>query len=245
LTRTSWEMTLLRTTAPETMQPWETMELMAMPVRPGSPKTNLAGGYWRGAGADGPAVVVEVEDGGDRGHVHVGVVVGLERADVAPVEGFLAILVDEIVGEHFVLAEDGGQDVVAEVVLRLRVFGVANEGGEQDVGIENVDAHGGVDHAGVEGGADVGFLRLLEKAGDLAVAGDLDDAEAGDVGGLDGQGGEGDVGAGVDMLAEHLAVVHLVDVVAGEDEDVPGLLGADGVDVLVDGVGGCPCTSWR
>ena len=40
------------------------------------------------------------------------------------------------------------------------------------------------------------------------------------------------------MLLEHAAVVHLVDVVAGEDEDVLGLLGADGVDVLVDGVGG-------
>ena len=40
------------------------------------------------------------------------------------------------------------------------------------------------------------------------------------------------------MLLEHAAVVHLVDVVAGEDEDVFGLLGADGVDVLVDGIGG-------
>ena len=37
--------TELRTTEPEMMQPGETMELMAMPVRPGSPKTNLAGGY--------------------------------------------------------------------------------------------------------------------------------------------------------------------------------------------------------
>ena len=40
------------------------------------------------------------------------------------------------------------------------------------------------------------------------------------------------------VLLEHEGVVHLVDVVAGEDEDVLGLLGADGVDVLVDGVGG-------
>ena len=39
------------------------------------------------------------------------------------------------------------------------------------------------------------------------------------------------------MLPEHLAVVHFVDVVAGEDEHVLRLLGADGVDVLVDGVG--------
>ena len=55
---------------------------------------------------------------------------------------------------------------------------------------------------------------------------------------LDGERGEGDVGAGVLMLAKHLAVVHFVDVIAGENEDVLGLLGADGIDVLVDGVGG-------
>ena len=60
----------------------------------------------------------------------------------------------------------------------------------------------------------------------------------GDLVGADGQRGEGDVGAGVLVLLQHEAVVHLVDVVAGEDEDVLGLLGADGVDVLVDGVGG-------
>jgi hypothetical protein len=36
----------------------------------------------------------------------------------------------------------------------------------------------------------------------------------------------------------HQRVVHLVDVVAGEDEDMLRLLGADGVDVLEHGVGG-------
>ena len=36
----------------------------------------------------------------------------------------------------------------------------------------------------------------------------------------------------------HQRVVHLVDVVAGEDEDVLRLFGADGVDVLKDSVGG-------
>ena len=65
-----------------------------------------------------------------------------------------------------------------------------------------------------------------------------DDAELGDLVGGDGQRGEGDVGAGVAVLLLHAGVVHLVDVVAGEDEDVLGLFGADGVDVLEDGVGG-------
>ena len=39
------------------------------------------------------------------------------------------------------------------------------------------------------------------------------------------------------MLLEHAIVIHLVDVVAGEDEHVFGLLGADGIDVLIDRVG--------
>ena len=39
------------------------------------------------------------------------------------------------------------------------------------------------------------------------------------------------------MLAQHQVVVHLVDVVAGEDQHVLRLFAADGVDVLVDGVG--------
>jgi len=39
------------------------------------------------------------------------------------------------------------------------------------------------------------------------------------------------------MLLHHLAVVHLVDVIAGENQDVLGLFGADGIDVLINGVG--------
>ena len=52
---------------------------------------------------------------------------------------------------------------------------------------------------------------------------------------LDGR--DGDVRAGVDVLLEHLLVVHLVDVVAREDEDVIRLLAADRIDVLIDRVG--------
>ena len=49
---------------------------------------------------------------------------------------------------------------------------------------------------------------------------------------------DGDVGACVDVLLEHQLVVHLVDVVAGQDDDVFGRVALDDVDVLVDGVGG-------
>src|SRR5579864_7121848 len=45
--RTSGESTEFLTMPPETMQPLETMESSAVPVRPDSAKTNFAGGYWR------------------------------------------------------------------------------------------------------------------------------------------------------------------------------------------------------
>ena len=45
-----------------------------------------------------------------------------------------------------------------------------------------------------------------------------------------------DVGTGIDALLEHQLVVHLVDVVAGEDDDVLGRVAADDVEVLVNRV---------
>ena len=136
----------MRTTAPETMQPAEMTELMAMPVRPGSPKTNLAGGYCRGRVRMGQALSYRLKIGRNRGHVHVGVEVGLERAHVAPVERVLLVLVDEVVGGHLVAAQNAGQDVVAEVVLGVGIFGVLHQLRQQHVGVEEVNAHGGVDH---------------------------------------------------------------------------------------------------
>ena len=50
--------------------------------------------------------------------------------------------------------------------------------------------------------------------------------------------GHGHVGAGIHMLLQHLLVVHFVDVVAGKNDDVAGVLAADRIDVLIDGVGG-------
>src|SRR5581483_1652007 len=75
-------------------------------------------------------------------------------------------------------------------------------------------------------------------AGDTAVTVDFDDAEAVRLFGIHEDGGERDVGAGLAVLAKHPAVIHLVDVITGKDEHVLGLLGPDGVDVLVNRVSG-------
>src|SRR5208337_3338304 len=51
-------------------------------------------------------------------------------------------------------------------------------------------------------------------------------------------GGDRDVGARIDVLLEHLLVVHFVDVIAGKDEYVIRLLAADRINVLIHRIGG-------
>ena len=67
---------------------------------------------------------------------------------------------------------------------------------------------------------------------------DMHDAEAGRLHARHFEAADGHVGAGIDVLAQHHLVVHLVDVVAGQHHDVVGAVALDDVDVLVDGVGG-------
>ena len=92
--------------------------------------------------------------------------------------------------------------------------------------------------SGMHGGG-LGIDGLFLEAEDAPLRVRLDDAEtAGGFGAIHLDGGDGDVGVGVHVLLEHLAVVHLVDVVAGKNDGVGGALAADGIDVLIDGVGG-------
>ena len=51
------------------------------------------------------------------------------------------------------------------------------------------------------------------------------------------QYGDGHVGACLFVIGKHLGVVHLVDVVAGEDQNIFRIVQVDETDVLVNGVG--------
>ena len=65
----------------------------------------------------------------------------------------------------------------------------------------------------------------------------LDDAELVGLGERHPDPGHGDTGPDRDVLLEHLAGVHAVDVVGPEHQDVVRALVADDVEVLEDGVG--------
>src|SRR5271166_3383305 len=201
-------------------------------------KDEFRGGILVLPAAERPMLVVEVEDWGNADEVHIGFIVGVEGADVAPIESLLAILVDEVVGVDAVLGDDAGENVLAEIVGRLGILGIGEEDGDEELGIKNVDAHGGVAMSSFVRRL-LGLGGLLLEADDAPVLVGFDDPELlGGLGDGDTDGGDSDVGGGVDVLLEHAGIVHLVDVIAGEDEDELGALAADGVDVLINGVRG-------
>ena len=109
---------------------------------------------------------------------------------------------------------------------------------DQRLGREDVVAHRGEDLVGRVRQADR-VLRLLAERGDVApVGGGLDHAEL--VGLLDrgAQRRDRHALARRDVLLDHLARVHAVDVVGAEDDDVLRPLVGDQVVVLEDRVGG-------
>src|SRR6266851_965502 len=188
--------------------------------------------------AQRPGGVVQVENRRHADEIHVGFVVGVEGADVAPVESVLGVLIDEVVGKDAVLGNDARKNVLAEIVAGLGIFGIREEDGNQELCIKYVDPHRGIAVARV-----IRRLfrngRLFLEADDAPIFVGLNHTELlGGLGGGNFDGPDGDVGAGVAVLLKHAAVIHFIDVIAGEDEDEFGAFAADRIDVLVDGVGG-------
>src|SRR4029077_6920902 len=85
--------------------------------------------------------------------------------------------------------------------------------------------------------AQLGLLRLLFKAGDAAALINVHDAEAITLARVNKNGGQRDVSACGQVLVHHELVIHFVNVIAGEDDHMLTLLAADGINILVNGVG--------
>ena len=79
---------------------------------------------------------------------------------------------------------------------------------------------------------------FFEEAGQAVLVVDLEYAEPAGLLGGNLQHRQGGAGAAVAVEAQHLGVIHLVDVIAGQHDEMPRLLAQDGIEILVDGVGG-------
>src|SRR5208283_5678594 len=117
------------------------------------------------------------------------------------------------------------------------IFGIGEKHGNQELGVENIDAHRGVAVSGlVRRNFGLGGLFLETYNSPVPVRFD-NPKLLGRFLGRDFDRGDRNVGTGVNMLLKHLGVIHFVDVVAGKNEDVFGTFAANRVDVLINGVG--------
>src|SRR5260370_14372558 len=95
-------------------------------------------------GAQRPGAVVQVEDRGDADQIHVGFVVGVDGAHVPPVQRILAVFIDEFVSDDAVFPNDARNDVLAEIMVGLGIFGIGKQDVNHRLGFEDLDAHGRV-----------------------------------------------------------------------------------------------------
>ena len=185
-----------------------------------------------------PAVVVQVEHRVRRDEVHVGRVVRVERADVTPVPPLPLVLIGHDVAREVVDVSDAGprqrrDHVPAEVGVRVVAGG---HDVDERRGVEDVVAHRRQAPAVV-----TGHRRwlgdLLVEVEDLALLVDLDHPERRGLALGDRDRGDGDAGTRLEVVLDHLARVHAVDVIGAEHADEIRALVVDQVEVLVDRVG--------
>src|SRR5262249_49649437 len=77
------------------------------------------------------------------------------------------------------------------------------------------------------------LARLFLKATNPVFDIDLHDPEAGALTSWHGDAADGQVGAMIDVTADHVAIVHLVNVIPRQDQDVAWFRFLDAVNVLV------------
>ena len=186
-----------------------------------------------------PVAAIQVEARGDAAEIHVRVEVGFDRADVAPVRARIVADAAEVARVDLALRDHARDHVHAEVAaLVLGHRGVFVQALHEFLGLEHVDAHRREAVARVAGDLRRVVLRLLLEARDAPFRVHLEDAELVRLALRDADGADRQSRLVLDVLAQHRAVVHVVDVVAGEHEHVRRLPVLDRVEVVVDRVRG-------
>ena len=205
-----------------------------------------------GPAQDRPLAVVEVEDRVDRNEVHVRVVEGIDRSDVTPVTVLPLAhsrhhVGGEVVDLSFAAIDERRNQVAADVVARGLVCSVDRDCVDEHVSAEHVVAHRGEDLVGRVGEPGGVAGLLAERADRPPVVSGLDHAELARLLDRHPDAGHGHAGSARDVLVDHLARIHPVDVVGAEDADVVRLLVVQEVEVLVDRVGRAAnqCGPWR
>ena len=174
-------------------------------------RPDLGRGPFLGAGVDDPVLVVEVELGVVGEERHVGLPERLDRPDVLPVA-------------HVAIAEDARPGVEhRRDHVRPEVDAVLRQPAPERLLREDVDAH--------RGQVALGLLGLLLPFGHAVVLVEREDAHARRLRERHPADRDGHVGPLAPMGGHERLVVHLVDVVAGQDDDRVRVVVLDDVEV--------------
>ena len=168
------------------MQPPDTSDEIALAAPPFPVVHELGRRRDLRKGPDRPVAIVEVELRHHVGQVDIGLPIGVERADVAPIgarriAARLAVAAHararEVMRDRLAVLDQIRDQVLAEVAARVRIVGVALELVDQEIGVEDVDPHARqrLVRAARLGGR---ILRLLDERRDAVALVDMDDAEA-------------------------------------------------------------------
>ena len=121
--------------------------------------------------------------------------------------------------------------------LELGSAASARSSSDRKQGVEDIDAHAGQRPVrGARHGGRVG--RLFQEFDDPVRGVHGHDPEARGLRPRRLDAGHGHIGALLDVLAQHRLEIHLVDVVAGHDDDEARFVVLDDVEILEHGVGG-------
>ena len=189
---------------------------------------------------DRPFVIVKIKLRLRFAKVHVGFEIRLQRSDIAPVWFLGDILSGDLVGIEVVSKKALGfdqarNDVFPEVVRTAFFRIVVLQKAQHIVGIEDVIPHGCERHVLVVRQRR-GIFRFFLESNDPPVLIHLNDAELAGFRDRDGNRRNGRDRVVAHVEIDHLADIHLVDMVAAEDCNKIGFEILDQVHVLVDGI---------
>ncbi len=171
-----------------------------------------------------PRAIIEIEFRRVLEQIHVRQPVRVYRPHVHPIAAVR-------VGEHALAVFDHARDdVFAEIVRRLSAFGIFAQIPIQHGQAEHVNPHRGQGAWRVFG--------FFHKIGHAVVGSGGHDAKSRGHGRRDAKGGNGHVRRVVGVKCQHGIKVHLVDVIAREDQRQIGVAAFDKREILLDGVGG-------
>ena len=191
-----------------------------------------------------PFVIVEIKLRLRRPEIHVGFKERLESPDVAPVRFLADRLTGDLVGIEIVGIQPPGTDkprnnVFSEIMRTGFLLVIVFEKRQHIVGIENIIAHGSKRHILVVRQRSR-FFRLLLKTDDPPVLVHLNDTELAGLTDRDRDRRNGGNGVVAAVEIDHLADIHLIDMVAAEHCDKIRFEILNQPHVLINGIGSSP-----